>query len=135
MSETGKVVRVGQLRKRIKLQSYVDTPDSDNKTLNEYTDIATVWARVEPISGVESRFDKTTGTGFTHRIYIKYRADVDSDTFIEYDSFKYRVRTVERSGDDRQRYLILDCEKAFKPASINNPNKNYSDPTTNEFKD
>jgi len=135
MSDTGKIVRIGQMRKRITLQSYVDVPVNSNQTENQYTDIATVWARIEPNTGVESRFNKTKGQSFTHYIYIKYRSDVDSDTFIDYDGYKYRVRSVEDAGDAKKRYLILECEKAFKPTEINNPNKNYSDPDANEFKD
>jgi len=133
MSERGKVVRVGQMRQIIKLQSYVDTPTGTNQTTNEYTDIAEVWARIEPRTGITSRFNKNTGTGFTHNIYIRYRDDIDSDTMIEYDGDIYRIRNIEDAGDVRKRYLILECEKGFKTDSVNNPNRVYADPNSNEF--
>lgn len=46
-------MRAGELRHRITIQESVQTRDTDGALLDTWSDVATVWAAVEPQSGSE----------------------------------------------------------------------------------
>ena len=112
----GKAIRIGELRKRVIIQSYSDTIVVASKAqLNtNYADIATVWAKVRQLSGFAVTKSKNIGAAVTHEIIIKFRSDVTTEEWIDYDGNKYRIRTVEDAGDEKKRFLILMCELQAK---------------------
>lgn len=75
MSPTG----AGRLSKRIQIQSRSSTRDSLGEPTLVWTDIASVWADVQPLTGRELESARRLSSEVTHLITVRYRA-IFSDT-------------------------------------------------------
>ena len=81
----GKVKRIGALRKRVILQTFADAISGTAALESTFTNVATIWANVRQLNGIAADRFKNLGSNFTHEITIKYRSDVSSENWIEYD--------------------------------------------------
>jgi len=79
-------VEAGKLRHRVRieqLESLIDSngePAQDDQTgtvLQEWTEVATVWAAIEPLSAREFLAAQATQSKVTARITIRFRDDLD----------------------------------------------------------
>ena len=101
---------IGKMRHRVTIQTLVATPDADNAVEEVYSNVATVWADVSPVSGRTSIDSKSIGEEITHRVTMRYRSDVTSENWILYRARRFRIRKVT-DFEERRRFLILDCEE------------------------
>jgi len=68
-----------KLRHRVTLQRFVKTQDPNTGLITEeWSDVATVWASVEPLSGRDFIAARAQQSEISARVVIRYRADVDS---------------------------------------------------------
>lgn len=103
-------MRAGQLRHRITIES----PSASQDTFGEetpvtWTELATVWAASEPISGNERYIEAAAQllAEATIRFRIRYREDVTHQMRVSWRSRTFdilEVRNVE--GRDRETYLL-----------------------------
>ncbi len=98
-------LRAGQLDRRITLQRPVPTRDSYGAELVAWQDLATVWAKVEPMGGDEGfRADQPTARQVT-RFTIRYRAGVAPAMRVLYGGETYDIDDV--SEPERRVSLVL----------------------------
>ena len=71
--------RAGDLRRRITLQQRSTTPDSLGGQSITWTDLATVWADIQPMTGRELLAAQAVQSEITHTIVCRYRADLFAD--------------------------------------------------------
>ena len=95
----------GALRHEVALQNAELTPDGLGGHADAWTEIATVFARIEPV-GEESRF----GAGqiretATHRFTVRYRSDITSGMRFVRGGRLFDILTVH-DPDETRRYLI-----------------------------
>lgn len=70
-------VRAGDLRHRVTIQEDQGaTQDGFGQEVEDWQDVATVWAAVEPLSGREFLEAQQTQAEVSTRIRIRYRSDV-----------------------------------------------------------
>src|SRR5262245_18012963 len=100
------VPTIGELSQRVDLQRRTDTPDAATGGLIEtYTPIATVWARVEAVSGSIYFASQQVETGTTHAITVRFRSDWQLVEYIRWDSRSLRVqRCRDLEGREYQEY-------------------------------
>jgi SPP1 family predicted phage head-tail adaptor len=67
------MISAGALNRRITLQSHSITQDTYGEPLNTWTNVATVWAAVEPLSGRELLAAQAVQSSVTHQITIRYQ--------------------------------------------------------------
>lgn len=104
-------VETGDLNKRIVIESLTQTKDVYGGMVDSWATFATVWARVNNLSGNEKRATLLGGqvaearTEFT----IRYRAGILPTMRISYDGKKYNIRHVnnEYAGNE---WIILTCD-------------------------
>lgn len=101
----------GKMRQRVTVQTYHDEPDADHAVDAIYVNVATVWADVSTVSGRTEIESKQIGEAITHRVTLRYRADVTSENWLLWRGRRFRIRKV-RDLEERRRFLILDCEEA-----------------------
>lgn len=120
-----RLARAGELRQRVTIQLREDSESGDYSLASEYTDIATVSAKVTAVSGVQQVDSRNAGSGISHTILIRYRADVDTQNELvytgRYGTFRYSIETVQNAGDERNRFLLLDCNQGEKVNTFVNP--------------
>lgn len=100
----------GKLRHRVKLQTLTRTPDAGGGYTETWTDTATVWAAVEPLQGTERLRAMQVSPTLSHRIRMRYRANVTSAMQAVYNGRAFDITSVIDPGE-RHRELELLVEE------------------------
>ena len=98
-------MRSGPLRHRVTLQNRVTTKDDFGQTIESWTDLKTVWASVEPISGRELLSSQQTLGEITHRIRTRYRNGITAATRI---LFNGRIFDIQSSINNAEKNAFLE---------------------------
>ena len=101
---------VGEMNRRIKLQSKVETGDGYGGKTVEWVDRASVWAKVEPLSGREYFEAHQTQADVTHRVTTRYRGDIDETMRIVYGEKILEIESVLDVESAHQRLVIMARE-------------------------
>ena len=101
---------IGNLRHRITLQKPVITRDSIGQELEEWQDVATVWASIEPLSGKEYFNAQQTNSEVTTKITLRYLLGVTSQMRIIFQKHTYNILSVI-NFEERNIYLQLLCSE------------------------
>lgn len=105
-----KRTRIGEMNRRIILQSCVKTDDGYGGKTIEWVDHATVWAKVEPLSGREYFEAHQTQAEVTHRVTTRYRDDIDETMRIVFGEKILEIEAVLDVESARQRLVIMARE-------------------------
>ena len=100
----------GAFRHELTLESATPTPDGAGGYAESWAEVATLYARIEPVSAT-SRFgaDQSLET-VTHRITLRHRAGIASGMRFRRLSRIFRIVTVH-DPDETGRYLICRVEE------------------------
>jgi SPP1 family predicted phage head-tail adaptor len=71
-------MRAGGLRHRVTIQNFTSHRDESGQIIEEWEDVATVWAEVKGIGGRELIAAGAEKVEVTFRVWIRYRPDVSS---------------------------------------------------------
>lgn len=101
---------IGGLRRRAVLEQPLDVPDEIGGLLRTWTPVATVWAQVLPLAGVERREGGREETAITHRVLIRWRPDVTGASRLVVEG---RVLAVHAAvdHDPQRRFMMLQCQE------------------------
>jgi SPP1 family predicted phage head-tail adaptor len=106
-------MRVGKLRHQVALQTRTETQDDDTGVITQgWADLATVWARVEPLSAREFIASQATQAKVTARVTIRYRDDVVPTMRLVHRGQTYNIEGVLPDKDSGLEYLTLACSSA-----------------------
>ena len=100
--------RIGQLSARVKLRLWKDEPAAGGGIEPGYADVATLWAKIEPVGAGIYHSGMQVGKTVTHRIFIRVRPDVTSDHVIEHAGRRFRV---QRITDLDGRFTVIEAEE------------------------
>lgn len=103
-------MRAGRLRHRVTLQQLTQVPDGGGGYTEDWTDVATVWAAVEPLRGQERYEAQQVQATLSHRITIRYRAGVEPSMRVVHDGRVFNVLSVI-DPQERHRELQLLVEE------------------------
>lgn len=67
-------VSAGQLKHRVRIQQPTITKDALGAPTRAWSDVASVWAEIAPISGREARFADRIDSEVSHQITVRYRS-------------------------------------------------------------
>lgn len=103
-------LKAGELRHRITIQTLSATKDECGHPVG-WDDVATVWAKVEDLSGREYFIAKqATATQVSTRITIRYRTDIKPEMRIVDGSRIFDIEAI-LDPDGRRRELQLMCQE------------------------
>jgi SPP1 family predicted phage head-tail adaptor len=100
----------GKLRHSIVIQKFIGNKTPAGGWLNDWNDYATVKAYIKPISGNERLYAMRLESSVTHKIYIRYRNDVNASNRINYKNRLFNIKYVINI-EEMNRWLELDCEE------------------------
>ena len=98
--------RIGNMRDRVTLQR-VELVDDGFGTVETLVDVATVWARVEPVKGQERILAGAVTQTTTLHMHIRQHHDVEANWRAVWKGDSYNI-TARRNLDERGQYLTLD---------------------------
>jgi len=88
-------VRAGLLRQRVILKAPTETLDAAGQSVITYpTDTATVWARVEPLTGRELKEAGAFASEATLKVIIRYCSGLTSKYIIVHGTRTYKIEAV-----------------------------------------
>ena len=102
--------RIGELNRRIALQTVSYTPAGGVDLTPVYATVANLWAQAVTLKGAARIDGVNAGEGPTHRFVIRRRTDVSAKNFILYASRRFKVLGVE-NVDEQNRWQDLLCEE------------------------
>lgn len=100
-------MRIGDLKKRIVLQSVTETPDAMGGMSQVWADVAEVWGAIWPTSAREIMASQSNVLSVSHRIRIRYRSDITSAWRIYYTAAGTYYNIVSII-DPNMRHWVLD---------------------------
>jgi SPP1 family predicted phage head-tail adaptor len=117
--------RIGSLRHRVEIQTREDHESGLFSGISTRATVAHVWAKIEAVTGTRQIDSRNAGEGITHRIWMRYRTDINVQNEILYTdrigTYRYTIATVQNAGDERNRFLLLECNQKAEAATLDNP--------------
>ncbi len=103
-------MKAATLRHRVSLQSAADTADGGGGTTTVWSDVATLWASIEPLKGSERLFAQRLESRVTHRLRLRHRIGVTTAMRVKFGARIFNIRAVINPGE-RNRLLVVLCEE------------------------
>lgn len=102
---------IGDLNKRITLQAPTKVSDSMGGFVNSYSDMATVYAAIWPVSASDTIQANATVMVISHRIRIRYRSVLKTSWRISFAGKYYSIVSII---DPNMAHKMLDlmCKEA-----------------------
>lgn len=100
----------GNLRKRITLQSETSTADNAGGYTLGWTNVITVWGKIQPVSGQKVFTDGHLEGHVTHRVTLRYQSGITTDMRMTYNGRVFNIRAVLNT-DESNRWLELLVEE------------------------
>lgn len=99
-----------RLKHRVTLRREQNTPDGMGGIIEGWTDVATLWAGVEPRRARELVEAEGITNEVTHVVIIRHRSDVGPDDSIRYQSRDFKILSIV-NPEESNRYLELVCQE------------------------
>lgn len=111
-------MRPGGLRQRVTIQNFTTSRTPSGGVIQEWYDVATVWAEVKGISGRELIAAGAEMSEVTFRMWVRYRSDVTCASRIiwkqkGHDAKAFDIQSV--IPDEKATRLELLCKGGLKP--------------------
>lgn len=101
---------IGALRHRLALQEETRSADSGGGYTLIWSGVATVWGRIEPLTGAERLQAMQLESRVSHRVTIRHRTGVSAGMRLLHNGRALNIRTVI-DPDERRHWLELMCEE------------------------
>jgi SPP1 family predicted phage head-tail adaptor len=105
----GRRLSAGDLRSRIIIEKKAFTDNGFGGHSETWSTLATVWAKVEHLSGRELQLAQQVSPDILYEITIRYRPDVTTNHRINYSGQYFNIRDV-KDLDNMHKWLFLKCE-------------------------
>ena len=101
-------MNLGKMRYRITLQEPGINQDDYGNIIDDWRDVATVWADIVPVSGREYFGANQQNSETQYKIYIRYLAGITPKMRILHNDVEYQILAV--LADKRAGYTTIMCK-------------------------
>ena len=114
-------MRSGELNRRITLQQRSAAQDTSGQRLLVWIDVATVWAKIEPLSGRMVLAAQAVESSVTHQITIRYQAQFANPktmaamraTLVKDGITRYFNINAAHDENEHRHVLVMDAEEGL----------------------
>lgn len=110
-------MRAGQLNRRVRLQGRQTTVSADGFSIENWVDIATLWAGLEPVTAREVMQATQETEKITHQVTVRYRTGMSNQLRFRYGSRVFLIHTLLDTNESH-RELICLCEESVMGQEI-----------------
>lgn len=103
-------IQAGRLRTRVEIQQPARSSDRAGGFTQNWPTMATVWAEVRPLSGREVFEQMRSQSKISHKVTIRYRADVTGAMRLKAGGTIYRIKAIINPRNMNEA-LELYCEE------------------------
>jgi SPP1 family predicted phage head-tail adaptor len=100
----------GSMRKRVTIQQETPTADGAGGYALAWTNVMTVWAEIEPITGQKVFVSEHLEGHVTHHVTMRYQSGITTDMRLNYNNRLFNIRAVLNT-DESNRWLKLLVEE------------------------
>ncbi|MBB3963730.1 phage head closure protein [Rhizobium metallidurans] len=100
----------GQMTARLALEAPVETPDGQGGATVAFAEIASFWARIEPVGELREEQAGADVFTLTHRVWLRFRDDLKAGMRLRKGARAFSIRAW-RDPDERGNYLVCLCEE------------------------
>ena len=104
-------MNIGKLNKRVTIKSSSTTQDSYGEQVETYTDVATVWASIEPLVGKEYYAAEQANSEVSIKVRIRYRTGINDKMIVFYGNRKLLIVSPPIDYHEQHNELILMCKE------------------------
>jgi len=98
----------GKYKNRVEFQTNSTAVNSDGTPVNVWSELATVWAGVNTVTGREKWANRHTSHNYDAAVSIRYRSDITESMRIIYNGRTLQIKTII-DVNERRRELVLLC--------------------------
>ena len=109
---SAKSVAACELRFNVTFQSKSQAQDTFGQPLDDWADVFSARAKIEPLNGRELFAAQQVNAETTTRITIRYRAGVNASMRIQYAGVNYNIQSII-DLDMRHAWLIMLCDSGL----------------------
>lgn len=102
---------IGQLRHRVTFQKLVKIQDSFGQPIEQWDDVVTVWASVEPLVGKQYFDAETINSEISHKIKLRHRTGITPDMRIIFKARIFEIVSPPINYQERNIELQLMCKE------------------------
>lgn len=102
----------GSLSKRVSIQQADRASDGAGGSMVPWSDVATVWASIEPVNGHESYIAQALHGKISHKMRMRYRTGIAPSMRALYGSRTFNILAA-LNDNEKGRYLLLFCEESI----------------------
>ena len=104
---------IGRFDKRITIQTRSATLDDYGQQIDSWSDLATLWANIKPISGREKLKAGQVDSILTHTVAVRYNVSLTPPRVVDawrivYNGRYFNITSSMDLNEDRK-YIIFDC--------------------------
>lgn len=100
----------GALSRRVELQTPVTALDGLGGTIDGWTALAYLWARIVPLRQESAETGERLQATLTHEVTIRYRTGVRAGQRFLHRGRALRILSCADAGEER-RFLVCSCEE------------------------
>lgn len=104
-----KATGAGDLDQRIRIEAKTRVDDEGGGSVEAWALVATVWAKVWPVSGRERAEARQVEAATMMRFKVRYRAGIDAGMRIVWQGKAHNVRFIADAGQ-REAFMTIDAE-------------------------
>lgn len=102
-------MQAGKLNRRVTVKELSDTQDAAGQPVQTWADVATVWAHIRHLSGVESIKADADTSVVKASIRIRRMTGIDAGMRVYHGATVYEIKAVLPDEESRER-LDMACE-------------------------
>ena len=103
----------GKLRKRLIIQQRSSTQDQYNQPLTTWSDVATVWGSIQPLTGRELIAGQAVNSEISHLVEIRYMPGITAAMRISYNGRFFNITSPPINENERNRMITLMCSEGL----------------------
>ena len=102
---------IGSMRNRVALQSMSESTDEGGGQSVSFSTVATVWAKVENLSGEEAIFGDQIEDRSNYRFTIRYYSALTPKHRLSFNSKVFNIEHIKVDKESGARYQIIDAKE------------------------
>ena len=103
-------MKIGEMNKRVILQGRVVTQTSSGAVTETWSNLDTVWAKIQPLKGKEFWQAQQMSSELDVRVTIRYRKNISTIERVNYGNRYFDIVAVI-DADEKHRFLELMCKE------------------------
>lgn len=105
------MIPIGSMREQVTIKQFTTTTSTaTGEQTDTWADLATVWAKVEPLMGRERYLAQAIDATLTYRVAMRYRSGLTPKMRIVWASKTLEIHSVSNEGA-LDRFSIADCSE------------------------